>query len=228
MGYSNNGIYWHATLRHIFGKHWCAPTEIEPNKFPIYTVSSCVSEKITFPSRILWLYYGCRSGIGFQPLPEPTFVVLETKIFLLTFLKFKKILMTFFMAAILVLVETLISIPTSGHVRNISFYHADFDYYNSLAVLMLISCNTVRPRENRHHFADDTFKCIFVNDAWWIPIKISLKFVPKGPINNITALVQIMACRLVGAKPLSEPMMVRLPTHICVTRPQWVNLDHCK
>ena len=29
--------------------------------------------------------------------------------------------------------------------------------------------------------------------------------------------------RLVGAKPLSGPMMVRLPTHICVTRPQWVN-----
>ena len=27
----------------------------------------------------------------------------------------------------------------------------------------------------------------------------------------------------VGSKPLSEPMMVSLPTHICVTRPQWVN-----
>ena len=25
-----------------------------------------------------------------------------------------------------------------------------------------------------------------------------------------------------GDKPLSEPMMVRLPTHICVVRPQWV------
>ena len=31
-------------------------------------------------------------------------------------------------------------------------------------------------------------------------------------------------CWLVGAKPLSEPMMVILPTHICVTRPQWVKL----
>ena len=50
-----------------------------------------------------------------------------------------------------------------------------------------------------------------------------LKFVPKGPINNIPALVQIMAWRRPGDKPLSEPMMVRLPTHICVTRPQWVN-----
>ena len=49
-----------------------------------------------------------------------------------------------------------------------------------------------------------------------------LKFVPKGRIINIPALVQIMAwCRL-GNKPLSERMMVGLLTHICVTRPQWV------
>ena len=52
---------------------------------------------------------------------------------------------------------------------------------------------------------------------------MSLKFVPKGPINNTPALVQIMAWRRPGDKPLSEPMMVSLPTHICVTRPQWVN-----
>ena len=36
-------------------------------------------------------------------------------------------------------------------------------------------------------------------------------------------LVQIMAWRRPGDKPLSEPMMIGLPTHICVTRPQWVN-----
>ena len=52
---------------------------------------------------------------------------------------------------------------------------------------------------------------------------MSMKFVPKGPINNIPALVQIMAWRRPGDKPLSEPMMVSLATHICVTRPQWVN-----
>ena len=54
-------------------------------------------------------------------------------------------------------------------------------------------------------------------------IKISLKFVPSGSINNIPALVQIMAWHRPGDKPFSEPMMVNLPTHICVTRPQWVN-----
>ena len=78
-------------------------------------------------------------------------------------------------------------------------------------------------RQNGRHFADDIFKCIFMNENIWIPIQISLKFIPKGPINNILALVQVMAWRRAGDKPLSEPMMVSLPTHICVTRPQWVN-----
>ena len=54
-------------------------------------------------------------------------------------------------------------------------------------------------------------------------LKNSLKFVPKGPISNIPALVQIMAWRRPGDKPLSEPMLVSLPTHICVTRSQWFN-----
>ena len=49
-------------------------------------------------------------------------------------------------------------------------------------------------------------------------IKISLKFVRKGPINNIPALVQTMAWHRPGDKPLSEPMVFRLPTHICVIR----------
>ena len=83
--------------------------------------------------------------------------------------------------------------------------------------------NTLRPRQNGRHFADDIFKCIFLNENVWISIKISLKFVPKGRINNIPSLVQIMVWRRPGDKPLSEPMMVSLPTHICVTRPQWVN-----
>ena len=62
----------------------------------------------------------------------------------------------------------------------------------------------------------------FVNENVRISIEFSLKFVPKGPINNIPALVQIMAWRRPGDKPLSEPMMVSVLTHICVTRPQWV------
>ena len=84
------------------------------------------------------------------------------------------------------------------------------------------SFNTLRPRQNGRHFADDIFKCIFLNGNVRISIKFSLKFVPKDPINSIPALVQIMAWRRPGDKPLSEPMMVSLLTHICVTRPQWV------
>ena len=85
--------------------------------------------------------------------------------------------------------------------------------------------NTLRLKQNGRHFPDDIFKCIFLNENAWILLEISLKFVPKGPINNIPALVQIMAWRRPGDKPLSEPMIVSLPTHICVTRPQWVKVD---
>ena len=83
--------------------------------------------------------------------------------------------------------------------------------------------NTMRPRQNGCQFADDIFKCILLNENVWIRIKDSLKFVPKVPINNIPALVQIMAWRRPGDKPLSEPMLVSLLMHICVTLPQWVN-----
>ena len=83
--------------------------------------------------------------------------------------------------------------------------------------------NTLRPRQNGRRFPDDIFKCIFLNENEWISLKISLKFIPKVRINNIPALVQIMAWRRSGDKPLSEPMIVSLLTHICVTRPQWVN-----
>ena len=109
-----------------------------------------------------------------------------------------------------------------------SFNYTTYNSYHILTgALCDISCecfrnndhvNSLRPRQNRRHFADDVFKCNFVNENVWIPIKISLKFVPKGPINNILSLVQIMAWRRPGDKPLSEPMMVRLPTHICLTK----------
>ena len=82
--------------------------------------------------------------------------------------------------------------------------------------------NTLRPRQHGHHFPDEILKCIFVNENAWISIKFSLNIVPDGPIDNILTLVQIMAWRRLGDKPLSEPMMVLLLTHIWVTRPQWV------
>ena len=82
--------------------------------------------------------------------------------------------------------------------------------------------NTLRPIQNGRHFADDTFKRIFLNENVRISIKISMKFVPKGQVNNIPALVQIMAWRRPGDKPLSEPMLFCLLTQICVIRHQLV------
>ena len=86
------------------------------------------------------------------------------------------------------------------------------------------SINTLRLTQNDHHFPDRIFKYIFFNENVWIWLKISLKFVADGPINDIPALVQTKALRRQFDKPLSEPMMDRLPTHICITRPQCVNV----
>ena len=52
--------------------------------------------------------------------------------------------------------------------------------------------------------AQDNFKCIFFNENYRIPIRISLRFVSKGPIDIEPALVQVMAWRRIGDKPLTE------------------------
>ena len=81
---------------------------------------------------------------------------------------------------------------------------------------------TLRLRQNEPNFPDGIFKWMFLIENVWISIKMPLKFVPKGPINNIPALVQVMAWGRPGDKPLSEPMLVNSLIHICVTWPQWV------
>ena len=57
--------------------------------------------------------------------------------------------------------------------------------------------------------AGDKFKCIFSNENYIIPIRISLKFVPIGPVDNKSALAQVMAWRRTGDRPLSEPMLTQ-------------------
>ena len=98
--------------------------------------------------------------------------------------------------------------------------------YNGYAIIYStyhLLLNTLKPRQNGPLFEDDIFTCISLNENIQTLIKNSLKFVLKGPIGNSPALVQIMAWRRPGDKPLSEPMVVNLLTHICITRPQWVN-----
>ena len=63
-----------------------------------------------------------------------------------------------------------------------------------------VAVNTLRQRRNGRHFEDNIFKCIFLNQNVWIPIEISLKSVPKGPINN-------MAWRRPGDKQFSDAYM---------------------
>ena len=90
--------------------------------------------------------------------------------------------------------------------------------------------------------ADNIFKCIFLIENDSIPLQISLKFVPRSPINNKPALVQVMAWHRSAAKPLSEPMLTQfsdakiqhmgemnyivpvLPVHwwACLLRPKYV------
>ena len=107
-------------------------------------------------------------------------------------------------------------------IQQVAVQHCCHDTCQLLEPLEYVWVNTLRPRQNGRHFADDTFKHIFLKENFRISIKISLKFVPKSPIDNILALFQIMAWRRPGDKPLSEAMMVSLLTHIWVARPQWV------
>ena len=90
--------------------------------------------------------------------------------------------------------EVCLSCPRHRLVRLLKGWIATVEW----GILPVILCmvNTLRPRQNGCHFADDTFKCISLDENDRTLIQISLKFVPKGPINNIPALVQTMAwCR---------------------------------
>ena len=97
--------------------------------------------------------------------------------------------------------------------------------YTVIPLLEVLGVNTLRLRQNGCRFADDIFKCVLLNENVWTSIKISLKFVPKGLINNIPALVQIMAWHWPGGKALSEAMMVKLHTHIYIYMHHSANCD---
>ena len=98
-----------------------------------------------------------------------------------------------------------ILISTRIHFKN--FYKSAIFLLSSGANRTCWIINTLRPGQNGCHFTDDIFKCVFFNENAPILIKISLKFVPRVPNNNIQALVQIMAWCWPGNKPLFEPVM---------------------
>ena len=57
--------------------------------------------------------------------------------------------------------------------------------------------------------ADGNFKRIFLNENDRIPIRFSLKFVSRSPINNKSALVQVMAWHCAGDKLLHKLMLTQ-------------------
>ena len=59
------------------------------------------------------------------------------------------------------------------------------------------------------NLAEDIFNCIFLNENDRIPIQMSLKYVSMSPVYSKSALVQVMAWRRTGDKPLPEPMMIQ-------------------
>ena len=71
--------------------------------------------------------------------------------------------------------------------------------------------NSSPPGQNGHHFTDNIFKGIFINEKLCILTWISLKFDPNGPIDNKSSLVQVMAWQLPGDKPFPEPMLTQFP-----------------
>ena len=111
-----------------------------------------------------------------------------------------------------------------------------------LLLLLLCSCGNIIPLAavitwmptlthwGRHKMAAVSQTTLSNAFSWMKMLEFRLRFHwsepkgPKGPINNNPALFQVMAWRRPGDKPLCEPMMVYLLTHICITRPQWVNV----
>ena len=108
----------------------------------------------------------------------------------------------------------VVSAPCQGILRSMS---ASWCHQTTTESFWVVYINTLRLRQNGCHFADNIFKYIFLNENVCISIKISRKFVPKGSINNIPALVLIMAWRRLGDMPLAEPMMASLLMHIYIS-----------
>ena len=84
-----------------------------------------------------------------------------------------------------------------------------------------VSCsiNPSFPGENGRHFADDIFAHILLNGNARISIKISLKFVPEGPIYNRSALVEVMVWRRYSHWENMNIWEMRF--HLCV---YWIKL----
>ena len=96
-------------------------------------------------------------------------------------------------------------------IRNLFCYKPHNNFLMLILPQIFNRLTSSRPGQNGCHFVDDDFWCILIllNEIVCILFKIWLKFVPKGPIDNKWALVQIMAWSRIGDKPLPEPMLIQ-------------------
>ena len=83
--------------------------------------------------------------------------------------------------------------PVTGAWLYYRYYKRSSKFHGISVVLsnrlINVFLNRSPPGQNGRHYADGIFGCIFVNEKFCISIKISLKFVPQGPIGNNLALV---------------------------------------
>ena len=81
------------------------------------------------------------------------------------------------------------------------YYNREEKWVNDIhinpRILQILLYNSWRFGQNGRYFADDIFKCISMNGKFCNLIQISLKSVPKIPINNKSVLVKVIAwCRI--------------------------------
>ena len=92
-------------------------------------------------------------------------------------------------------------------LQSVSGCHQVVYWWNGLTFVKWLRRAVVQSNIGLTYLPQANFKCIFLNENDRIPIRFSLKFVPMSPIYNEPAMVQIMAWRRTGDKPLSEPML---------------------
>ena len=85
-------------------------------------------------------------------------------------------------------VDTTCWWPVDRQSQGISNHHIDLVSLECYS-LSTGRLNTLRLRQNGHHFVDHVFKCIFLNENVWVSHKISFKFGHKVPIDNIPAVI---------------------------------------
>ena len=106
------------------------------------------------------------------------------------------------------LYRNLKSIPGKFHVSETN-YAARFETSHNYSLESYVANMYVpRPRQNGHHFEDDTFKWIFLHENRGILVQISLKMFPMAQqtISNYF-----------------NQCWYNLLTRVYATRPQWIN-----